>query len=500
MTTAHDLLVEPLLSWRDRARRRARTTLPGVLARLASGEVEDFPRVRTHQIDPWCMFLTQLAAIALQCANQSDPHVSEDDWREMLLALTNGDHDPWSLVVDDLSKPAFFQPPVPEGNVRSWSESECPDDLDVLVTSKAHEVKPALIHPDEPELWTYAVCTLQTTQGYPGRGYNGVARMNGGYGNRPCIGLAPDHSLSARFVRDVRVLLDSWPALLERGYKEGGVALVWTVPWDGKASLAMQELTPHFIEVCWRVRLRSEGARLSCLYTTTQARRCLPEIETGDVGDPWIPVERGTGKALTVGRRGLHYRLITRLLLQADFEPGAAQEVRALDGDPVIFLGSALARGPGKTEGLHQRALILSGKVRRMIGEADGRNVLGKRAAVQITRAADIQKQVLSPALKKLAGPGKPMRHDLDARIDEIFFSHLFDTLDLADEDAQVAFEKHLADLARRELQRAIDRAPGSDVRKLKAISDAERMFRFCLRKHFRDAAAVQAPSEGAAA
>ena len=41
----------------------------------------------------------------------------------------------------------------------------------------------------------YALVTLQTTQGYPGRGYTRVARMKGGYGNRPRVGLAADHRL-----------------------------------------------------------------------------------------------------------------------------------------------------------------------------------------------------------------------------------------------------------------------------------------------------------------
>src|SRR4051812_11907149 len=69
----HDLLTTPLLSWRNRNRRRASTTLPGVLARLASGELADFPRLRTHQLHPWCMFITQLASIALHRAGRTDP-------------------------------------------------------------------------------------------------------------------------------------------------------------------------------------------------------------------------------------------------------------------------------------------------------------------------------------------------------------------------------------------------------------------------------------------
>ena len=140
------------------------------------------------------MFLTQLAAIALHRAGQSDPGISEDKWRNLLLGLTKGAHEPWSLVVVDLSKPAFFQPPVPEGKIGSWNVCDSPDDIDVLATAKSHDVKAGLMQGNEPEAWVYALCTQQTMQGYPGRGYNRIARMNGGYGNRPRVGLAADQS------------------------------------------------------------------------------------------------------------------------------------------------------------------------------------------------------------------------------------------------------------------------------------------------------------------
>jgi CRISPR system Cascade subunit CasA len=497
---AHDLLVEPILSWRDRQRQRRGTTLPGLLTRLASGELADFPRVRTHQLDPWCMFLTQLAAIALHRAGETDARISDDRWRQLLLALSDGAHEPWSLVVSDLAKPAFFQPPVPEGHIDRWNICESPDDIDVLVTAKGHDTKPALMHGDEPELWCCALCTLQTMQGYPGRGYNRVARMNGGYGNRPRVGLAADQSLSSRFLRDVSVLLDSWPNLLHRGYSDAGVALVWLETWDGRTSLAMHDLAPHFIEVCWRVRCREWRSRVQCLYTTTHVRRCLPEVETGDVGDAWIPVERATRNALTVGQNGLDYRLLTRLLFEGDFEPAPAQASRPTDGDPVVFIASALARGQGKTEGLHQRSLVLAGAVRRKLGEPDGRATLGRRASARVVAAATMRSKVLYPALKRLALEGTPMPDDLDGRIDEMFFDHLFETITLADDDARIAFERRIAELAWSDLQRAIGRFGGAEARKFRSISDAERIFRISLKKNFPDASAAPVISEGASA
>lgn len=484
---ALDLLIEPLISWRDSHRRRGRTTLPGALARLASGELADFSRLRTHQLHPWCMFLTQLAAIALRKDGRTDARLSEDEWRGLLLQLTNQQNEPWSLVIEDLSKPAFFQPPVPEGSTTKWNTCDYPDDVDVLITSKDHDVKSRRMHGDEPETWAYAFVTLQTTQGYPGRGYNRIARMKGGYGNRPRVGVTSDHTLTARFLRDVNVLLDFWDALVERGYHDAGVALCWIEPWDGRTSLGMDALAPHFIEVCWRVRCILNGGHVRCLYTTTQARRCVPEIESGDVGDPWIPIERSDGSALTVGRSGFNYRLITELMFERDYAGAAAQAIRTDDRGGLLFVASALARGQGRTEGLHERTIYLNGKVRPRIGHQESRAALGERAAQRVVAAGTMRTKVLFPALKQLALDGTPLSDQFDALVDDMFFDHLFGTLDLPDAEARSLFEHALCEVAKAELERAIERTSSSNARRFKAISDAERMFHMCLRKSFPD-------------
>jgi CRISPR system Cascade subunit CasA len=483
---AHDLLTEPLLSWRDARRQRDRTTLPGILARLASGEVADFPRLRAHQLHPWCMFLTQLAAIALKRAGASDPVVSEDEWRAHLLALTGGAHEPWCLVVDDLAQPAFFQPPVPERTVATWSVCEHPDDIDVLVTSKGHDLKCGVISPDDIEAWINALVALQTMQGRPGRGYNRISRMKGAYGSRARVGLARDNTPAVRFARDVVVLLSTWSGLMERGYGSDGVALVWLAAWDGETSLAMPELAPHFIEVCGRVRFQQVEGRLACRYTTTNTRRCLPEIKNGDVGDPWIPVEREEG-ALTIGRGGFHYALLSRLLFDGDFAAAAAQETRLDDGDPILMILSAMARGQGKTEGLHERVLPLSARVRRMLGEPDGRSLLGRRAARAVQDAARMRNKVLFPALKKIALGVKTIDDTFNSRVDSVFFDALFGSIEADDDSARITWSRTLRDIAWRELQVAIAQCAVPDVRRYRAISEAERMFLGCVKRNFPD-------------
>ncbi len=485
----HDLMTEPILSWRDHQRNRKRTTLPGILAQLAAGTLEDFPKVRTHQFHPWVMFLTQLAILALHKRGETDPRLDEAGWRERLLALTEGAHEPWTLVVEDLSKPAFMQPPVPEGSVGEWSWIDHPDDRDVLVTAKQHDVKTGKVAGSDLEAWICALVSLQTMQGFPGRGYYGVSRMKGGYGNRPRVGVDPGHGLGNRFLRDVKVGLECWSGLVERGFSDGGVSLTWLVPWQGDTSLDLRALSPHYIEVCQRLRITPAPGGIVCRYSTSQTRRCIEAVENGDVGDLWTPIER-EGGALTVGPSGFGYKLLSELLFGEGYAPAVAQQLRPEDVEAAQLVFWAMPRGQGKTEGLHERGIPMPLKVRKLLGEPQARARLGQRSTEAVQDAVKMRQKVLYPAMKCL---GLAPADEFDDRVDEIFFAALYEGLDLSSDEARLSWARRLRDLARAELEVAIQRAPLGEARHYKAISSAEGMFRGCLNKNFPDLEEVNA-------
>ncbi|MBK8980689.1 MAG: type I-E CRISPR-associated protein Cse1/CasA [Planctomycetes bacterium] len=434
------------------------------------------------------MFLTQLAAIAMRRSGVATPPLSENEWNTLIVGMTDRAREPWCLVVDDMSKPAFFQPPVPEGDVSGWKEVETPDGLDLLVTAKSHDVKTCLINASDAEAWAYAICSVQTMQGYPGRGYNGISRMNGGYGNRPRVGLSPSLAMGERFLRDVTVLLDEWPALLTRGFRDDGVALVWCLPWDGSESFALNALSPHFIEICQRLRIIFDNGALTGRRTTSSARRCAPEVQHGDVGDPWCPIERESAEALTVGPRGYDYRLLVDVLFANRFAPGAAQRVRTSDSDGLLLWVNALARGQGKTEGLHERILPLSSVVQRRLLAREQQQGLGQRARDRVQRAEEMRSKVLFPAIRLLAlGEALPEGR-FEARVDECFFHALFGSADWADDIARRDWEDRLLRIAESELNRAIERVPLSDAVRWRAVTSATRVLWGCMKKRFPDA------------
>jgi len=218
VTCRYSLLDEPLIATRLAANGQPRSfTLPGLLAALQRDKVRDFPALRPHQRHPWHAFLVQLAAIALHRAGTRQPFAEEAAWRDALLALTPNDPDgaPWCLISAQ-DRPAFMQPPVPGEVIESWTNRlVAPDQLDMLVTSKNHDLKAARMIDSQPEDWMMALISLQTQEGFLGAGNYGISRMNGGFASRPALGVVPIGLWGRRWRRDLHALLDARTETLE---------------------------------------------------------------------------------------------------------------------------------------------------------------------------------------------------------------------------------------------------------------------------------------------
>ena len=183
-----NLLTDPLLTLSN----GSKVSLPALFAAMAKGDVRGFPALRPHQRPAWHMFLVQLGALAFWGAKREDPPVDAADWRADLRRLTpdHPDDAPWRLVVKERDKPAFLQPPDP-GGLR-WAEVSTPDALDLLITSRNHDLKQSVARQANEEDWIFSLVSLQTSEGFGGRGNYGIARMNGGSSSRPMMGLAPE--------------------------------------------------------------------------------------------------------------------------------------------------------------------------------------------------------------------------------------------------------------------------------------------------------------------
>ena len=377
MTLQYSLLDEPLI----RARlvgggQPVQYSLPGLFVALARDEVRDFPALRPHQRHPWHAFLVQLAAMALHHAGRDQPFETEQEWKNALLALTpeHSDGAAWCLIAPH-DKPAFMQAPVPGGKVDDWKNTlHAPDELDMLVTSKNHDLKAARMRQAQMDDWVMALISLQTQEGFLGAGNYGVSRMNGGFASRPAIGVVSKGHWGQRWQRDVATLLKHRDEIVEHFefQDENGIGLLWLNMWSGENSLAFSSLDPFYIEICRRIRLiyLDDGKSFGAIVTGSKAARVESKDRNGITGDPWIPIDITVenGKALTISSEGFHYRLMADLLFGNKFRAPIAQALVISDGtEGIVVLAQGVTRGQGKTEGYHERRVPISPKVQNML-------------------------------------------------------------------------------------------------------------------------------------
>lgn len=475
-------------------------SLPEIYRLLGSDAVDEFPGLAAHQAQAWYQFLVQAGAVAISRSREDAPSsdsvfrrrvgsLSESDWRVLLEELTPGQGaTAWSLVAEDPSAPAFLQPPTTRLEAyRPFAST--PDALDILVTAKNHDRKRARASRAGPHQWLYSLVTLQTTQGYSGRGQPGVARMNGGLSSRILVDRRPNERWGPRVVRGIRMLLARRLEVLEqvdegvfRG--RGGLALVWLRSWDSDDSLPVAELDPYFIEVCRRIRLVAGPAgEIRALARPAMSPRVNAKSLKGRLGDPWVPIKsegEGAGEARTVSAGGFDYRLAQRLLLRE--KPLALRPLDDEKGEDSEIHMAVLVRGQGKTEGLHERLIPLPGTI-DLDGDLDGAlddddSTLADLAQEMVEVAAAVRKIVRQAVIVYLQGPDKPdfRRKDAtpivtayDRRVDEVFFDHLFQSPNSGLEGARRRWQGFLRQAAEDLMRRAWGRSSPPATRREKA-------------------------------
>ena len=396
-----NLLQDPIIRVTAGDDRQETISLPEVYQALMLDEVEAFPALRPHQRHPWHAFLTHLGAIALHRAGQDEPPTTAADWRGHLRNLTADwpEDEPWRLVVHDITQPAFMQPPA-------LSHTACPnykkkfltpDGIDLLVTSRNHDLKMSVATSPESDDWIFALISLQTSAGYPGRGNYGISRMNGGNGSRPAFSLTPSTRLGLHLRRDMRALLECRDSLMAEYPMRGhGIALLWTDPWGGQKAeaLPLKALDPFYIEICRRIRLRlDKGGNLYAVRATSAATRIDSKMMNGVVGDPWTPINTKEHKSLTLSSLGFGYQRTADYLTSPDWReaPMFLTEAERADPQPMILVARGIAGGQGKTAGYHERILPFKREIVGAFGHPRGVKELGDIARERIDQVRKIQ-------------------------------------------------------------------------------------------------------------
>lgn len=492
------------IRWIDADGRKHSGSLFAVFAALSRREVASFPAVRPHQREPWHCFCVQAAAMALIHAGATELPENEADWRSLLLDLTPEwpDGEAWELVVDDWMKPALLQPPMasPANRADYKTRSETPDALDMLVTSKNHDLKRSRMIAADDEDWLFALVTLQTIEGFMGAGNFGISRMNGGFGSRMSLGIRPAGGAGQSFARDVTRLTEGRPP------PSNGLGLLWLEPWDGTRQLDFAALDPLYIDVCRRIRLEHAVPGIVARAAGSRVARVAAAALQGKTGDPWAPELADRSKSVTPTAAGFGYRQMARLMNRKEVAPPPLARLAAADAsEGLAIVATAVVRGQGRTEGFHHRAIPISKKITARRGSRE--MALDRAGGVAETRAHDAAAagRILRRALIALcqSGPDRPRLDDdsagkkvdrwiaaYDREVDAVFFDEAFWAVVAEEAGAhRKAWRKRLDGIARRVFERGARAAPRTDMRRIRARARAENMLEAALKKFLKEVA-----------
>ncbi|WP_051327977.1 type I-E CRISPR-associated protein Cse1/CasA [Desulfatirhabdium butyrativorans] len=492
-----NLLTDPIIGIETKDGRK-KVNLPMLLAMLSDGKVDAYTGQRPHQADVWHVFTVQLAASILARHPNAQPDALPADplfWQEGLLELAGGNSNAWLLVGEDVTQPAFFQHPLTSKSELTTSfkpkepKAATPDELDVLVTAKDHDLKLARFPNDELEAWMYALVSYQTTSGFLGAGNYGIVRMNGGFANRPILSLVQSLHPAQRFREETAIVLNIRNELLRSnfGFKPNGKVLTWLTSWNrAEHQYRLDELDPLFIETPRAIRLVKSGKGLVALGATSKARQIGPKsLENGDVGDAWIPIQTANKKgraALSVSGTGWTPELVCNLLFEKGYELTSLQKPRKAPS-ALWFVASTLVRGQGTTEGFHRFLLPVPPKVQLRLLNKVQKDRLSELAQQLLNDVRDVE-SALRMAMTVLTegGPDNPdfNRDAVKAWVNgklqgfrtswqDRFFPTLWHSIEIGEEEARKEWIADLIHHSKQRLQEAAQLLPLPQTRRYRA-------------------------------
>ena len=93
---------------------------------------------------------------------------------------------------------------------------------------------------------------------------------------------------------------------------------------------------------------------------SSKVPRIAAKAANGDVGDFWIPVNRESGKALSLSPATLRYDRLARLIFdETGFKHPPAMKVDSSKRGRWRLVARGVAGGQGKTEGYHERSDVV---------------------------------------------------------------------------------------------------------------------------------------------
>ncbi|RME48231.1 MAG: hypothetical protein D6791_03855 [Chloroflexi bacterium] len=389
-------------------------SLPELLAGLGDDTVYRIEGLQRHQEDAFHVFLCYLAGAILARDGNWNPVRDANFWRDGMRALAGetGD-DAWSLVVDDLTRPGFMQPPqeAPCAQFSSWSGMTCcPDALDSTELAKNHDVKASRASNAKPFEWLYALVSANFNAGYSKGGRDGFyfpsikAQKNRIGRVYVYPSFSDNFSTTWKFITGH---LQKWAQerIAEGVFRKEGQVLTWLKAWD-QHPLTATELDPFFIETNRMIRLTLEtGERISAYYRPTRNAPLAAQAKLqGKLPDPFVPIDTETSQAISSGKARWPVDRLRAIVFQDGVRTALLDEAfRAPEGKRGLYIVCAsLARSRTGTEGYIVTRLRVAPRTIRIFQNRTQRDALGQLATRALDASGRMRRQVLFPALSQL--------------------------------------------------------------------------------------------------
>ena len=237
-------------------------SLPELISELYKGHIEDLTALPAHEHSAFFTFLVQLSAML---RTKFNTQLSDcQDVRRGLIALTDGNEHSWDLIPEE-GQGGFLQPFDPnQPPLAGRKKILSPCGIDTLYYSKGHSTKAMKAFGTSEEQWIYSLVAVQTSSAFSGGGRFGSIRTANTWSSRLFVSLVPiqgndmrlHHSrwfkMQTDLLEEMRKSTND-PVLMDQYAKS---AATWTQNWSGeKDALSIEDIDPHFIEVCRLIRL-----------------------------------------------------------------------------------------------------------------------------------------------------------------------------------------------------------------------------------------------------
>jgi len=361
--------------------------LPELLYALCQNEPFSLRKLQAHQQHGVYSFLANLMALCLdqEIDIEDESVISVDvlrnktvaDWKKLLIGLTDGHQTAFDFVVEDVSKPAFFQPITKlqlTGDAdlikKKNPARETPDNFSITHDKQDFDIKRNRNDKKDIELWIYALIVMQTCCNYGGRTWNKSIKTASGYKMRICASFVDKPFLTSRIQRDVPLLLASRAALVKSYGYTSKFKLLWLLERTESSQIELQDCHPLFIE-CVRIHRLTQteaginvfgiGNKFDFIKNTKDYR--------GVVGDFWLPIKRFNSKkeeeisafSLREDGSGFDYKQTTAIMLGSEIEtPAVALKNEKKSFKQGFLLLEGIGGGVGKTSGFHKKYLVMT--------------------------------------------------------------------------------------------------------------------------------------------